>query len=347
MLAANHRTPSETRLRVSRLLPITSRMNIAKPNGNTAVGTRAGGLRSGTIFPAHDRSVLVDATGINTPSVMVPLLPVSFQNFLRCGIMVGKGRHGFRRATQIVGGYRHRDRRVRPPAPLRRQSLHGAMPLPQREERPPSPSTSSTSSTSASPAAPAAMSSNSCRRTKASASTRPSNRWPSATAFPCPSAPGMPTRTPNCAARCSPCTNSPRRISAPTSHAGRAKRRAYLAKRGVAPATVEQFGLGYSDRSGRALRPPLRTARLPGRADGNPAWSASARTAASTTASATGSCSPSTTRAGKIIGFGGRALSSNDEPKYLNSPETPIYKKSHVLYNLHRAKEGRPQERTA
>ena len=43
---------------------------------------------------------------------------------------------------------------------------------------------------------------------------------------------------------------------------------------------------------------------------------------------------------GKIIGFGGRALSADDEPKYLNSPETPIYKKSHVLYNLHRAKEA-------
>jgi DNA primase len=43
---------------------------------------------------------------------------------------------------------------------------------------------------------------------------------------------------------------------------------------------------------------------------------------------------------GKIIGFGGRALAADDEPKYLNSPETPIYKKSHVLYNLHRAKEA-------
>jgi DNA primase len=43
---------------------------------------------------------------------------------------------------------------------------------------------------------------------------------------------------------------------------------------------------------------------------------------------------------GKIIGFGGRALAADDEPKYLNSPETPIYKKSYVLYNLHRAKEA-------
>ena len=43
---------------------------------------------------------------------------------------------------------------------------------------------------------------------------------------------------------------------------------------------------------------------------------------------------------GKIIGFGGRALDPNEQAKYLNSPETPIYRKSYVLYNLHRAKHG-------
>jgi DNA primase len=41
---------------------------------------------------------------------------------------------------------------------------------------------------------------------------------------------------------------------------------------------------------------------------------------------------------GRTIGFGGRALKPDDEPKYLNSPETALYKKSRVLYNLHRAK---------
>src|ERR1700730_15544996 len=42
---------------------------------------------------------------------------------------------------------------------------------------------------------------------------------------------------------------------------------------------------------------------------------------------------------GKIVAFGGRAL-GDDLPKYLNSPETPIYSKSNVLYNLHQAKEA-------
>ncbi len=46
---------------------------------------------------------------------------------------------------------------------------------------------------------------------------------------------------------------------------------------------------------------------------------------------------------GKPVGIGARTLpsagSARDEgPKYLNSPETPIYRKGEVLYNLHRAK---------
>ncbi len=40
---------------------------------------------------------------------------------------------------------------------------------------------------------------------------------------------------------------------------------------------------------------------------------------------------------GKIIGFGGRVLEQG-EPKYLNSPETPIFAKGHELYNLFSAR---------
>lgn len=40
---------------------------------------------------------------------------------------------------------------------------------------------------------------------------------------------------------------------------------------------------------------------------------------------------------GDVIAFGGRVL-DDSEPKYLNSPETPIFSKGHTLYALHRAK---------
>lgn len=42
---------------------------------------------------------------------------------------------------------------------------------------------------------------------------------------------------------------------------------------------------------------------------------------------------------GRIVGFGGRALKKDDNPKYLNSPDSPIYKKSEVVYGYNFAKE--------
>jgi DNA primase len=42
----------------------------------------------------------------------------------------------------------------------------------------------------------------------------------------------------------------------------------------------------------------------------------------------------------KTIGFGGRVIEAGQEPKYLNSPETPIYQKSRVVYGLDTAKEA-------
>jgi DNA primase len=48
---------------------------------------------------------------------------------------------------------------------------------------------------------------------------------------------------------------------------------------------------------------------------------------------------PIANESGKIVAFGCRAL-GDDQPKYLNSPETPIYSKSSVLYHLDRAKDA-------
>jgi DNA primase len=48
---------------------------------------------------------------------------------------------------------------------------------------------------------------------------------------------------------------------------------------------------------------------------------------------------PIANEAGKVIAFGGRSM-GDDMPKYMNSPETPIYSKSNVLYHLDRAKQA-------
>jgi len=48
---------------------------------------------------------------------------------------------------------------------------------------------------------------------------------------------------------------------------------------------------------------------------------------------------PISNESGKIVAFGARAL-GDDMPKYMNSPETPIYSKSNVLYHMDRAKDA-------
>jgi DNA primase len=41
---------------------------------------------------------------------------------------------------------------------------------------------------------------------------------------------------------------------------------------------------------------------------------------------------------GRVLGFGARALSADSKPKYLNSPEGELYRKSHTLYGIDRAR---------
>ncbi len=117
--------------------------------------------------------------------------------------------------------------------------------------------------------------------------------------------------------------------------------REYLARRSVAPAIAEEFGLGWSDRSGQDVARRLEregfspeqmeaSGLVLRRQDGSGFYD---RFRGRLTF-------PIHSESGKIIGFGGRVLAAEEEPKYLNSPETAIYKKSHVLYNLHRAKES-------
>lgn len=51
---------------------------------------------------------------------------------------------------------------------------------------------------------------------------------------------------------------------------------------------------------------------------------------------------------GKVVGFGGRDLSGEENaPKYINSPESPIYQKSHILYGLYFSKESIAKSRLA
>ena len=50
---------------------------------------------------------------------------------------------------------------------------------------------------------------------------------------------------------------------------------------------------------------------------------------------------------GPVIAFGGRAIDPDQQPKYLNSPETPIYSKGRTLYGLNLAKSAIKQGKFA
>ncbi|MFO7881893.1 MAG: DNA primase [Kosmotogaceae bacterium] len=49
---------------------------------------------------------------------------------------------------------------------------------------------------------------------------------------------------------------------------------------------------------------------------------------------------PIRNKSGRVVGFGARVISDENGPKYINSPESSIFKKSKLLYNLYRAKKS-------
>jgi len=118
-----------------------------------------------------------------------------------------------------------------------------------------------------------------------------------------------------------------------------AEARAYLQRRGLTPELIQTFELGYSDPAGQAL-----TRRLSQESFTAEQWEASGLVRRRNEGSGYFDAFrgrlmfPIHNESGKVIAFGGRALAADDQPKYLNSPETPIYRKTATLYNLHRAR---------
>jgi DNA primase len=112
----------------------------------------------------------------------------------------------------------------------------------------------------------------------------------------------------------------------------------YLEDRGLDRESITRFGLGFSPSGGdtlfRALKPKfaekdLEVSGLVSRDQSGGFYDRFRRRI----------MFPISNEAGKVIAFGGRAM-GDDMPKYMNSPETPIYSKSNTLYHLDRAKEA-------
>jgi DNA primase len=113
---------------------------------------------------------------------------------------------------------------------------------------------------------------------------------------------------------------------------------AYLEDRGLDRESVARFGLGYAPASGDALLRHLKSKYPEKMLEASGLFSRD-QSGRPYDRFRRRIMFPIANDSGKIIAFGGRSL-GDDMPKYLNSPETPIYSKSNVLYHLDRAKEA-------
>ena len=118
--------------------------------------------------------------------------------------------------------------------------------------------------------------------------------------------------------------------------------RAYLAKRGLDAHTLARFGFGYAPEGRQALKAGLKQfpeemlieggLRIVVEGDDGKRREPYDRFRGRMML-------PIHDARGRVIAFGGRILESGktDAPKYLNSPDTPLFDKGRTLYNLHRA----------
>lgn len=122
--------------------------------------------------------------------------------------------------------------------------------------------------------------------------------------------------------------------------------RAYLAGRGVPARALAEFDLGYAPREWTALTDSLLSRGVKGaelvklglikpRSEAAGGFSGQSQFYDSFRHRL---IFPIRNVTGRVIGFAGRALSSEDNPKYLNVANTPLYDKSKTLYNLDRSK---------
>ena len=115
------------------------------------------------------------------------------------------------------------------------------------------------------------------------------------------------------------------------------KARLYLGERRLSKATVERFELGWAPANGTALMEELKAR----------GWSRDLAVKAGLVTEREGGrvgdtfrgriMFPIRNQSGDTIAFGGRVLDPEGIPKYLNSPETPLFSKRKTLYGLHEA----------
>lgn len=110
--------------------------------------------------------------------------------------------------------------------------------------------------------------------------------------------------------------------------------RDYLARRGLDAATIERFGVGYAPDRWDAVVGTLRARQISTEV-GERAGLLAPRTSGGAYDRLRGRVTfPIQDVRGRFIGFGGRALAAGQEPKYLNTPETSLFRKREALFGF-------------
>ncbi len=123
--------------------------------------------------------------------------------------------------------------------------------------------------------------------------------------------------------------------------------REYLERRGIDPEVARRFGLGYAPDAWEALTGFMRTEHV----TDEPLVTAGLAIARDTRAGVYDRFRgrlmfPIHDAQGRVVAFGGRAF-GDEQPKYLNSPETPLYTKGNLLYAVDLARDTMRERRRA
>ncbi|ESR26920.1 DNA primase [Lutibaculum baratangense] len=120
-----------------------------------------------------------------------------------------------------------------------------------------------------------------------------------------------------------------------------AEARAYLDRRGVSPDLARRFRLGFAPQSRHALKDHLTARGIPVEdMVGAGLLISGEDIAVPYDRFRNRLIFPITDQRGQAIAFGGRTLDPDGKPKYLNSPETDLFHKGHVLFNLAAARQA-------
>lgn len=116
--------------------------------------------------------------------------------------------------------------------------------------------------------------------------------------------------------------------------------RDYLARRGLDGESLERFGVGYAPPGWDELAGELRRAGIPASVGERAGLLRERASGGHYDLLRDRVTFPIQDARGRVIAFGGRALAAEQEPKYLNSPETPVFRKREAFYGFPHALEA-------